>query len=207
MAEKRLKIPLSRQDVLDLQVRDVVYLDGTIFTGGSGFHKLVAEQDILPPFDFKKMNVLLHTAPAVTENGGYKLVGLTPTSSRKLEKFNPIVIKKLRLRAIIGKTTVGEATMQAMREVGCVHLTTVGAPGSILTQKTKRVVNAYLEKELGPAERIWTLEVANFGPFIVDVDAQGNNLFQELEKETEAKMQELYRKYGIPEDFRYSMID
>ena len=207
MAEKRLKIPLSRQDTLDLKLRDVVYLEGTIFTGSSGFHKLFAEEDIRLPFDSRKMNVLLHSAPVVKVNGGYQLVGLTPTSSRKLERFNPTVIRKLKLRAIIGKTTVGEETMLAMQEVGCVHLATVGAPSAVLTQRTKRVISHYLDEELGPAERIWALEVENFGPFIVDADARGNNLFQQLEKETEKKMQELYRKYGIPEGFRYSMMD
>jgi len=207
VVEKRLEMALTEHDVLSLKLRDVVYLDGTIFTGSSGFHHLVAEQDILPPFDFEKMNVLLHGVPVVKENEGYKLVGLTPTSSRKLEKYNPIVVRKLKPRAIIGKTTVGPATMKAMQEVGCIHLTAVGTPSTVLTQRTKRVLSPYLQEELGPAECIWALEVENFGPFIVDVDAHGNNLFQQLEKETGNKMKELYHKYGIPEDFQYTIID
>ena len=208
MAEQRLRIPLTMEAIRSLRLKDIVYLDGEIITGSTGFHQLVAEQNILPPFDFEKRNVLLHTAPVINEDdGGYKVVGLTPTSSRKLEKYNGIVIQKLNLKAIIGKTTVGEETTKVMRNVGCIHLTSVGTPSALLSARTKKVVSSYFEEELGIAERIWVLEVENFGPFIVDVDLLGNNLFVQKEAETDQKMKELYRKYGIPQDFRYNMID
>ena len=108
------------------------------------------------------------------------------------------------MRAILGKTTVGLETMKAMKEFGCVHLTRVGAPDNLLVHQTKQVVGIYFERELGIAEATLLLDVENFGPFIVDVDAHGHNLFYQLEEETERKLEDLYKRFGVPADFIYS---
>ena len=58
MAEKYLKIPLTEEDVRGLEVGDVVFLDGPVYTGRSLFHIRAVDQSIVPPVDFEKMNVL-----------------------------------------------------------------------------------------------------------------------------------------------------
>lgn len=203
MARIGLKIPVSERDVRDLKLGDLVSLDGYIFTGAQLFHQR-AMQGILPPIDFKKANVLLHAGPVMRETAGKrKLLALTPTSSIKFEVYSPQIIKQLGVRAMLGKTTVGLETMRAMKEFGCVHLTRLGTPDNVLVRQTKRVVAVYFEKELGIAEATLLLGVEDFGPFLVDVDAYGHNLYYQREKETERRLKELYIRFRIPADFNY----
>jgi tartrate dehydratase beta subunit/fumarate hydratase class I family protein len=44
----------------------------------------------------------------------------------------------LSVRAIIGKTTMGEATLDAMVRLGCVHLTKVGICGNVIRQADQK---------------------------------------------------------------------
>jgi tartrate dehydratase beta subunit/fumarate hydratase class I family protein len=130
-------------------------------------------------------------------------VGLDQTSSFRFEKWGADTIRQLGLRAIIGKTTMGERTAAAMRDRGCVHLTRVGVPGNLLAQKVKRVVDVFHLEEFGMTEATWVIEVEDLGPFIVDIDAQGRNLFHDVRAAVDLKRKALYRRFGIPEDFRY----
>ena len=204
MIEKTLDIPLSRDDVLALKLGDIVFLNGLIFTGASSFHERAA-RGILPPIDFKKANVILHVGPIMREvDGRDVLLSLAPTSSIRFDAYTPALIQKLGLRAILGKTTMGKETMEVMKKFGCVHLTRAGSPDNVLVERTKGVVGVYFRDELGIAEATLLLEVERFGPFIVDIDAHGNNLFHQLEKDVEKQMESLYARYGIGTDFKYS---
>ena len=123
MAEKVLNIPLSQKDILGLSLRELVYLNGVIFTGAKFFCERALKQDILPPIDFKKTNVLLHVHPMMKEVGGrLVLLGLGPTSSIMYDTYMPTLIMKLGLRAILGKTTVGKETMKVMKETNCMMI-------------------------------------------------------------------------------------
>ena len=207
MATKRLTIPLSEAEVRQLGVGDVVYLDGLIYTCRSLFQIRALEQDTLPPVDFKKLNVMFHMGGVMKkEEDGWIAVSLLATSSIRFEKLGAPIINKLGIRAIIGKTTMGLKTMQAMKESGCVHLSWGALIGNILAKSVKRVVNVYDLDELGMLEATWVMEVENFGPFIVDIDTRGNNLFHRVNAQVEKKFEAAYEKYGI-RDFAYTDSD
>ncbi|HEX78157.1 MAG TPA: fumarate hydratase [Dehalococcoidia bacterium] len=205
MATKRLTIPLSQEDVRGLKVGDIVYLDGLIYTARSLFQLQVVEQDILPPIDFSRLNVMVHIGPVMKKVGdSWMPVSMAPTSSIRFEKLGPTIIKKLGVRAFIGKTTMGEKTMQAMKEYGCVHLSVVGVMGNIFAKQVKRVVEVH-NLELGIPEATWVMEVENAGPFIVDIDTHGNNLFHQVNAEVEKRFDQVYEKYGL-KDFAYTNV-
>lgn len=75
--------------------------------------------------------------------------------------------------------------------------------GNILAKKVKRVVDVYNLDELGVLEATWVLEVENFGPFIVDIDTKGNNLFHQVNAQVRKNLEATYEKYGI-KDFTYT---
>lgn len=198
MTTKRLTIPVSETEVRRLNVEDVVYLDGLIYTCRSLFQIRAVEQDILPPIDFKKMNVMFHMGGIMKKvKNRWKAVSLLCTSSIRFEKLGSPIINKLGVRAIIGKSTMGAQTMQEMKESGCVHLSWGALIGNILAKNVKRVVDVYNIDELGPLEATWVLEVENFGPFIVDIDSKGNNLFNHVNAQVSQKLEAAYEKYGI----------
>ena len=46
-------------------------------------------------------------------------------------------------------------------------------------------------------ESTWVLEVENFGPFVVDIDTKGNNLFNNVTAEADKRFEAAYERYGI----------
>lgn len=203
--EVHLSTPLSESDVRALRLGDHVYLSGLFFTGRSRFHMRALEEGQPPPIDYEKVNVLMHIGPVFRqENGAWVPVGLDATSSFRFEKWEPELIRRLGLRAIIGKTTMGPTTAAAMRELGCVHLTRVGVPGNLLARKIRRVVAVHGLEEFGMTEATWVLEADALGPFLVDIDARGESLFRDVQDVVDLKMKLLYRRFGIPGDFKYS---
>jgi tartrate/fumarate subfamily iron-sulfur-dependent hydro-lyase beta chain len=201
MTTKNLTIPLLESDIRQLTIGDIVYLDGLIYTCRSQFQMRALEQDILPPIDFKKLNVMLHMGGVMKKvENEWKVVSLLCTSSYRFEKLGAPIINKLGIRAIIGKSTMGVKTMQAMKEAGCVHLSWGALIGNILAKNVKRVVDVYNLDELGTLEATWVLEVENFGPFIVDIDTKGHNLFNLVKDHVNKKFEKAYEKYGIPKE-------
>ena len=207
MSERYLKIPLSEAIVRELDVGEVVYLDGPIYTGRSLFHIRAVDQDILPPVDPEKMNVLVHAGPMMERvNDGWRPISMTLTASIRFDKYGPAIIKKLGIRAIVGKTTMGNETMEAMKEHGTVHLTSVGVMTNILPRQVKKVLGVHFLDELGGTEATWMIEFEKAGPFIVDMDTRGNNLFRQVNRDVERKFNKLYKKFGIPKGFRYTDV-
>lgn len=207
MGTKKLTIPLSEADVRKLDVEDMVYLDGLIFTCRSLFQIRALERDILPPIDFQRMNVMLHMGGMMKKaEKGWLVSNMSCTSSIRFEKLSGPIINKLGIRAIIGKSTMGSKTMQVMKEVGCVHLSLGASMGNILARNVSRVVEVHNLDELGMLEATWVLEVEKFGPLIVDIDANGNNLFRRVRGEVHKKLEAAYEKYGI-KDYTYTNSD
>ena len=133
------------------------------------------------------------------------MVSFMPTSSIRFEKWGPSSIKQFGLKAIIGKTTMGEESSQAMVEHGCVHCTPIGVPVQMYLERID-VKDVYLYDELGSIEAAWQLELKDLGPFLVDMDTKGRNHFDTLDMVIDDNRKEVYRKIGIPEDFKYTKL-
>lgn len=207
MNEKFLKIPLSEEDVRGLKIGDVVFLNGPVYTGRSLFHIRAVDQDIIPPIDRGKMNVLVHAGPMMERvNDSWRPISMTLTASIRFDKYGPAIINKLGIRAMVGKTTMGRETMNAMKEYGAVHLTSVGIMTNILPAQVNKVLGVYFLEELGGTEATWVMELEKGGPFIVDIDTEENNLFHQVNREVERRVKKLYKKFGIPESFRYTDV-
>jgi tartrate/fumarate subfamily iron-sulfur-dependent hydro-lyase beta chain len=198
MKKIHLKIPLTEKDVFDLKLGDLVYLDGPVFTVRSLFHLRAIREDILPPLDFKRLNVMVHIGPVMKKDGGHwSPVSLDPTTSMRFEKYTAEVVSKLGLRAIIGKGGMGSKTMEAMKKYGCVHLAKIGIYGNILASKVTRVLGVYGLEEMGPIECTWVFEAKDFGPFLVDIDARGESFFEDIKHTTQEKLLSVYQRFSI----------
>lgn len=203
----RVRLPLEEERVRDFGVGDIVFFDGRLFTGRESFYIRAEEEGIFPSLDYNLLNLLVHVGPVMEKRDGHwKPLSLTPTTSIRMEKYAPNFIRKFRTRAIIGKGTMGKETMNAMAETGCVHLCGIGINGNVLAVKVKEVVDVYYLDEIGPTEATWILDVENFGPFVVDIDTNRNNLFSPINARGQEKMKELYQKHGIPADYEFTPI-
>ena len=196
-----LSLPLTDETVRGLHIGEAVSLNGTIFTCRTQFHVRALEQGILPPVDFQNVNVMCHMGPVMQpvaqENGGWEPLCIGGTTSMRFEKYGPDIIKMLGLKAIVGKGTMGPESMAAMKQLGCVHLCSVGLYAKVLAERVRRVINVFGLEELGMIEATWVLDVQDFGPFIVDIDAEGNNLFALVADQVSKRAREVYRHFGL----------
>ncbi len=203
-----IKLPMSEADAKSLKLGEMVTVSGLLFTGRSRLHIRAVEDNICPPIDYEKINCFFHVGPVMKQNGNeWEVVSCEPTSSIRFERYGADVVKKFNLRTLIGKTTMGPRTAQALKEVGGVYLTKIGLSGNSLREQVKKVHDVYFLEELGKTECTWIYEVDHFGPFFVAIDSEGNNYFEELAREADAKMPEIEKQLGIPEDYDYTEVN
>jgi tartrate dehydratase beta subunit/fumarate hydratase class I family protein len=68
------------------------------------------------------------------------------------------------------------------------------------------ITNVELFKELGTIEATWSMTVDKLGPFVVDIDCYGNNLYKNHEQEVDANREKALEKLGIGSDFEYTKL-
>src|SRR5512137_355118 len=168
----RLSTPLSEAAVRDLKVGDEVTITGKLYTGRDAVHKYLHEGGQLPPGVSLQGGILYHCGPVVVQDaqGNWKCVAAGPTTSIREEPYQWQVIRDFGLRGVIGKGGMGDKTLAACKEYGCVYLHGVGGAAQVLAEAVKQVRNVYFKDEFGSPEAIWELEVGDF-PAVVTIDA------------------------------------
>ncbi len=184
---KILNTPLKEEDVRNLKVGDIVFLNGRIFTGRDAVHKYLYEGGDLPII---KGGIIYHCGPVVIEKGGdWEVVAAGPTTSIREEPYEAEIIKKFGIRGVIGKGGMGENTLKALKENGAVYFHAIGGAAQIYAILVKKVNGVYL-KEFGSPEAVWDLEVENY-PLIVTMDANGNSLHKLVEEKSREVLKSL----------------
>jgi fumarate hydratase class I len=199
-ASKRINTPLTEDIVMSLRVGDMVLVNGLIVTGRDKVHKFLVHErpdkkDI--PFELHG-GIIYHCGPIIKKvDDAYKLIAAGPTTSMRVEMYESDVIKAYGIRGIIGKGGMGNKTLDAMKEYGCVYLHTISGAAAYLADRIKNVRDGWKIEEFGAPEAMWLLEVEDF-PAIVTMDARGNSLHRDIEKISLAKLKELFlEKRGI----------
>ena len=208
MTEHRLRTPFSEEDVMKLKIGDIVYLSGNAFTCRSRLHRAVFDEGEQLPFLLEDRNLLIHSGPVIKEEQGkFVAKSFGPTSSVRFEKWAEKSIAGWKLRAILGKGTMGRQAALAMARHRCVHICTMGIK-SHETLRLKQVVvqGVHWKEKLGSIEAPWLVELNEYGPFLVDIDTQGNNYFDYLDTKIAEKKARVMRELGISEDFSYTEL-
>ena len=206
MAEYHLTSPLGEEEIRKLKIGDTVYLSGNAFTCRSRLQRYIFDEGNTLPFDTSDRNLLIHNGPIVIkENGRWRLVSFMPTSSIRFEKWGAKSVKEWGLRMIVGKTTMGEETAAAMREAGCVHVSPRSVSPNLWIDSIE-VEDVCLFDELGSIEAAWFFKVSELGPFVVDIDSEGNNYFDRLDESIDECKRSALEKLGIGADFKFTKL-
>ncbi len=206
MAEFHLTSPLTEEDVTKLKIGDVVYISGDCFTCRSRLQKYVFDEGNSLPFDTDERNILIHNGPIVIkEEGEWKLMSFMPTSSIRFEKWGARSVSEWGLRMIVGKTTMGKATAEMMREKKCVHVSPRSVSPNLWIDSIE-VEDVHLFDELGSIEAAWFFKVHELGPFVVDIDCEGNNFFDQLDEEIEERKKTALKELGIDPTFEFTKL-
>jgi fumarate hydratase subunit beta len=184
-----LTTPIAEDAVRSLKVGDEVAITGQLFTGRDAVHKYLHEGGSLPQGVSLQNGVLYHCGPVIVkdDHGNWKCVAAGPTTSIREEPYQWQIIRDFGLRGVIGKGGMGEKTLAACKEYGCVYLHAIGGAAQVLAERIKRVPNVHFLDKFGAPEAIWEFEVVSF-PAVVTMDANGNSLHREILASSQAEL-------------------
>ena len=177
--KKVLITPVSAEDLKDIKVGDIVYLDGSKTTSSDVAHRRLVEEGRELPVDVRN-NAIFHAGPIIRplENDKFEMVSVGPTTSMRMEKFEYEFVKLTGVRVIIGKGGMKENTERACKEFGSIHCVFPAGNAVVAATEVEEIVRAEW-RDLGMPETLWNCRVKEFGPLIVSIDTQGNNMFEE----------------------------
>ena len=175
---KRLQYPFTEEAVRSLHAGDAVSINGIVHTGRDKFHKWFADGRPIG-VDFRD-GALYHCGPVVVRDGdGWRVNAAGPTTSVRENPYEPEFIRRAGVRLIIGKGGMDSATLQAMRDCGCVYIQAVGGAAALSAASVRRVAGVDFLDEFGPAEACWHFEMEDFRG-VVAMDSHGASLFADV---------------------------
>lgn len=185
----KLTFPFTEEKIRALKVGDEVLVSGVIYTGRDAVHKYLHEGGQLPAGVSLRDGILYHCGPVVMkqEDGSWKATAAGPTTSIREEPYQWQVIRDFGLRGVIGKGGMGDKTLAACKEHGCVYLHAIGGAAQVLAERIKKVRNVYMMEKFGAPEAIWEFEVEDF-PAVVTIDSHGNSLHAEVFAKSKAAL-------------------
>lgn len=198
--KKILTTPIKDEDLKDIKIGDVIYLNGHIVTCRDVAHRRLIELGRELPVDLKG-GAIFHAGPIVRKKEGednkFEMVSVGPTTSMRMEKFEKEFIEQTGVKLIVGKGGMGPNTEAGCKEHKALHCV-FPAGCAVIAATCVEEIEEYHWEDLGMPETLWVCRVKEFGPLIVSIDAEGNNIFEqnkvEFNKKKEAALEDLYTK-------------
>ena len=191
MKTVKLEYPLREKDVRELRIGDTAYLNGIVYITRDLGHRRMVEyishgKELPVSLDGA---AIYHAGPVVgKENDHWEIVNCGPTSSARMNPYSPAVIK-VGVRALIGKGSMDEATLEAMQTYGAVFLAAYSL-ANIQAQHFEEVLDVHW-LDLSSTEAIWVIRIKDWGPLIVALDSHGGNLYSKLTERARQRLKEL----------------
>ena len=181
-----LKTPITSQDVEQLNIGDIVFLDGYLVTCRDMAHRRLIDMGMKLPVDLDGL-AILHAGPIVAKEGdSWKIVSIGPTTSMRMEVHEKEFIKQTGVKLIVGKGGMGPETVEGCAAYKAVHAVFPGGCAVLAASKVEEIERVEW-LDLGMPEALWVSRVKNFGPLIISIDTKGNNLFDKNRAEFNGK--------------------
>lgn len=177
MKEYHLNLPLTKEVVQELEIGDIIYLTGYVYTARDAAHNRIkstlAEGGELP-IDFNG-KIIFYAGPCPTKPGR-NMGSIAPTTSMRMDSYVEMTFG-LGVAAMIGKGDRADYVADLCKEYGGLYLLSIGGASAMISEQVKSCeVIAY--DDLG-TESIKKLYVENLR-LIVGIDTKGN-VFQDRE--------------------------
>lgn len=181
MAKKILTTPIKAEDLEDIRIGDIIYLNGHIVTCRDVAHRRLIEAGRELPVDIDG-GAIFHAGPIVRpikgEDDKFEMVSVGPTTSMRMEKFEKDFIRETGVKMIVGKGGMGAETMEGCQEYKAIHCVFPAGCAVVAANCVEEVEDAQW-RDLGMPETLWKCRIKEFGPLIVSIDTHGGNLFEE----------------------------
>ena len=192
--KKVLITPVSTEDLKDIKVGDIIYLNGSMTTCRDVAHRRLVEEGRELPVDVRN-NAIFHAGPIIRplENDKFEMVSVGPTTSMRMEKFEYEFVKQTGVKVIIGKGGMKENTERACKEFSAIHCVFPAGNAVVAATEVEEIVRAEW-RDLGMPETLWNCRVKEFGPLIVSIDTEGNNMFEKNKVTFNKRKDAVYEK-------------
>ena len=171
---KRIRAPLSDEDVRQLVAGDVVLVSDTIYAARDAAHKRLIEMlDAGEELPFDPTGQIVYYVGPTPERPGHVIGSAGPTTASRMDKYTPTMLQ-LGLKGIIGKGGRGPAVRESLKEHTAVYMAALGGGGALaaLQIRSQKVI-AFAE--LGP-ESIREMEVEDLPVWVVN-DCEGRDYY------------------------------
>jgi len=171
----KLHLPITDEQIKNLQAGDTVSLSGNIYTARDAAHKrLVQMIETGEPLPFDLQDAVLYYAGPCPSKPGQVLNSCGPTTSGRMDSYAPVLYER-GVRAAIGKGPVAQKVKDALVKYHGVYFVATGGAGALISKcVTEAKIIAF--EDLG-AEAIRMLTVKEL-PLIVGVDASGRDIYE-----------------------------
>jgi len=203
----------SADDLAGLQLGDIVYLTGLMYTAREGVYKRALEENANIPMELPRDSAAnFHCSPAavIDKDGSFRMGSVTATASFRFAKWIGDWFAKSGAKLIVGKGGMSPETYKEhFVPNGAIYLSTVGyGTGALLGRGVEAVEAVHWADELGMAQAMWVLKCREMGPFIVASDLAGNCLFERENAKIAPGLQAVYqgtrpatlKRYGETDD-------
>ena len=172
---KKVTLPICKEVRESLEVGELVYLSGTIYTARDAAHKRLKEmldkKEELP-LDLKDA-IIYYVGPTPTPpNKTFGSAG--PTTSMRMDTY-AAQLYDLGVCATIGKGYRTQAVVDAIAKNKALYFVAIGGAGALLS-KCIIAAQPVAFDDLG-AEAIVRLEVKDF-PVTLAIDSKGRNIYE-----------------------------
>lgn len=200
---KTVAVPASEADVRALRVGDTVSLTGEIvITAGLPTHdRLLRCLDGTETLPFALDGAsFFHLGSYNREvDGRFEVLYLNPTTSTRFNPVMPRLIRAFGLRMVGGKGGLDRASVEAMRETGCVYLSFIGG-GATVFSRAVRTVAAVGWNDMISHYRLVKLSVEALGPLTVAIDAHGNSVYDDAQQAARGRLPEILERLRAARD-------
>ncbi|MDD9722049.1 fumarate hydratase C-terminal domain-containing protein [Sulfitobacter sp. PR48] len=209
----RLSTTPTQEELDDLQLGDIVYLDGLMYTAREGVYKRALEEKANIPMELPRDSAAnFHCSPAarINADGSFEMGAVTATASFRFSKWLPEWMEKSGAKLIIGKGGMSSKDYKSyFVPNGAIYLSTVGyGTGALLGRGVENVEAVHWNEELGLAQAMWVIRCKEMGPFIVASDKNGDCLFERENAKISQNFDKIYegtrpatlKRYGETDD-------
>lgn len=173
--EVKIKTPLTRESLKDIEAGDMVYVTGYIYTSRDAAHKRFC--DLLDkgkelPIDIK--GAIMYYVGPTPAKPGEPIGSAGPTTSYRMDAYTPQLLDQ-GLMAMIGKGKRNQAVIDKIVEHGACYFAAIGGAAALI-KSTVKTAELICYEDLG-AEAVRKLYVEDF-PVTCIIDSKGNNLYE-----------------------------